>query len=112
MHVGQDGDAVDGVTGAAVAGGVGGAAEVHPKPPTPSGPPVVPGESIERGAAPRLSEFTRVCRAIPGLARVDGNPPFQLQQSLRANITTVSGGASRSVGAEGSFPRAPTGTQG
>ena len=29
----------------------------------------------------------------------------------RANITTGSGGASSSVGAEGSLPRAPTGTQ-
>ena len=41
--------------------------------------PMVPLEIIERGAAPPLSEFTRVCRAILGLAKVDGNPPFQLQ---------------------------------
>ena len=38
-------------------------------------------ESIERGAAPPLSEFARVCQAILRRAKVDGNPPFQLQQS-------------------------------
>ena len=87
-----------------------------------------------------MDRYDYVRRALPWLARVNGNPPFQMRQSLplqrralvysmqpnppvapkqrawpgnrRANITTVSGRASSSVGTEGSLPRAPTGTQG
>ena len=48
--------------------------------------PLVPLESVGRGAVPSLR---RVCRAIPGLARMDGNPPFQLQQSFPVQHQTM-----------------------
>ena len=50
--------------------------------------PLVPLESVEMGAVHSLMEHTRVCRAIPGLARIDGNPPFQLQQSFPLQYQT------------------------
>ena len=50
--------------------------------------PLLPLESVERGVVLSLMDHTRVCRAILGLAKIDGSPPFQ-QQSFPLQHQTM-----------------------